>query len=284
MTPVNLSPIQIQEVVRKEGGCMVWGGALGISPSDDIIIRVERSLDIDPEAQMIASVLSKKIAIGATHVVIDIPVGPTAKIRSEDMFEKLKKYFCEVGNALGLYIDVMKTIGAQPLGVGIGPSLEAKDILTILRNEKKCAVDLKYKSLQLAGILLELGEKVPKGKGIILATELLENGMAFKKFLAICEAQGGFREPSTAAFSYDIVSDYAGKVIEIDNRCLALVAKLAGAPHDPAAGIEFFAKQETYVDKGQLLYRIHAESKGELDYALNYAKSIPDVIKIDRNT
>lgn len=104
-----------------------------------------------------------------------------------------------------------------------------------------------------------------------------------KKFIAICEAQGGFSEPSIAEFSYDIVSLYSGTIIEVDNRNLSLVAKLAGAPHDSTAGIEFFVKHGTCVESGQLLYRIHADSKGQLYYALNYAKSIPDIIKIRRD-
>lgn len=283
MTPVNLSPIQMRQVIEKEGGCMIWGGALGISPADDIIIRVERSLDIDPEAQMIASVISKKVAVGATHVVIDIPVGLTAKIRLDETFEILKKYLIQVGQALGLYVEVIKSEGTQPLGKGIGPALEAKDILMVLRNEKNCPIDLKNKSLQLAGILLEIGKKADPGQGINVAQEILENGSAYKKFIAICEAQGGFREPLVAEFSYDFVLTHAGKVIGVDNRNLSLIAKLAGAPHDPAAGIEFFAKQGTYMEKGQPLYRIHAESKGALDYALNYAKSMPNIIKIARD-
>jgi thymidine phosphorylase len=282
MTNVNLSVDQIRRVVNQEGGCMAWGGALGLSPADDIIIRVERSLDIDPEGQMIASVLSKKGAVGATHVVIDIPVGPTAKIRSDEAFLKLKEYFILVSKAINLNVYVLKTDGIQPLGKGIGPALEAKDILAILRNEKDHSIDLKNKSLKLAGILLEAGKKAPCGAGVSLAKKILENGSALKKFIAICEAQGGFHEPLTASYTHDIVATHSGQVIEIDNRNLGLVAKLAGAPHDPAAGIEFFAKQGMHIEKGQTLYRIHAESKGELEYALNFANTMPDIIKISR--
>lgn len=282
MTSVNLNVAQIRQVVDKEGGCMTWGGALGLSPADDIIIRVERSLDIDPEGQMIASVLSKKGAIGATHVVIDIPVGATAKIRSEEAFIKLKEYFTLVARAIGLNVYVLKTDGIQPLGKGIGPALEAKDILAVLKNEKNHSLDLKNKSLRLAAILLEAGNKASTGNGIHIAREILENGTAFKKFLAICEAQGGFHEPTTAAFTHDVVAAYPGHVLEIDNRNLSLVAKLAGAPHDPAAGIEFFAKQGSYIEKGQVLYRIHAESKGELEYAINFANSMPNIINMSR--
>jgi thymidine phosphorylase len=284
MTTVALTADQIRKVVENEGGCMVWGGALGLSPADDIIIRVERSLDIDPEGQMIASVLSKKAAIGATHVVIDMPVGPTAKIRSEEEFIKLEQYFTIVGKALGLNTYVLKSDGIQPLGVGIGPALEAKDILAIFRNDKNAPDDLKNKAIKLAAILLELGQKAATGKGFELAKQLLENGSAFKKFMAICEAQGGFHEPPTSAYSHDIVASYSGIVTEIDNRNLGMVAKLAGAPHDPAAGIEFFAKQGTRVVKDQILYRIHAEAKGGLAYSLAYAESMPGIIKISRET
>jgi len=280
MTPVNLSIQKIRTVVAREGGCMVWGGALGLSPADDILIRVERVLDLDPMGQMIASVLSKKIAVGATHVLIDIPVGPTAKIRSDFEFFKYKEYFSVVGKALGLHVYTLKTNGTQPLGKGIGPALEAKDILAVLRNEQEAPVDLKNKAITLAAILLEFGKKVPSGQGINLATQLLESGIALKKFLAICKAQGGFKEPSTASRTQDIIATHSGLVVEIDNRNLAKVAKLAGAPHDAAAGIELLAPLDTHVEKGQVLYRIHAESKGALDYSSTYALSLPDIIKI----
>ncbi|MCX7116711.1 MAG: thymidine phosphorylase family protein [Legionellales bacterium] len=281
MTKVTLCASDIQAVVAREGGCMVWGGALGLSPADDILIRVERVLDLDPVGQMIASVLSKKAAIGATHVVIDIPVGPTAKIRSSHDFLKLKDYFSRVGKALGLHIYVLKSDGHQPLGKGVGPSLEAKDILAVLRNDHNAPVDLKEKSILLASILMEFSEAVPIGKGLDLAKQLLKNGTALNKFMAICEAQGGFKEPSTAPLTYDICATSAGIVTEIDNRSLAKVAKLAGAPHDPTAGIEFFSKIGTQVELGQVLYRIHSESKGALEYSCAYALSMHSIVKMN---
>lgn len=283
MTKVTLSAAEIQAVVAREGGCMAWGGALGLSPADDILIRVERVLDLDPVGQMIASVLSKKAAIGATHVIIDIPVGPTAKIRSNHDFMKLKHYFTAVGEALGLHIYALKSDGQQPLGKGIGPSLEAKDILKVLRNDMDAPLDLKDKALLLSSILMEFSGKVPAGNGLELAKNLLESGAALKKFMAICEAQGGFKEPQTAPLSYDLCAEHAGIVTEIDNRNLAKIAKLAGAPHDQTAGIEFFAKIGTKVERGQILYRIHSESKGALEYSCTYAMTIPDIVKVTKS-
>lgn len=280
MTTVELSLKKMHEVVDKEGGCLAWGGGFNLSPADDIIIRVERVLDLDPEGQMIASVLSKNIAVGATNLLLDIPVGPSAKVRTDEMFLKIKNYFITVGDALGLNVIVAKTDGNQPVGIGLGPALEAKDVLAVLQNSSHAPLDLQQKAIMLAGKLLELGNKAPPEQGEILATNLLRNGTALKKFLAICEAQGGFREPTTAKYIYNIVAPHKGIVTSIDNRNLATVAKLAGAPHDPAAGIEFLIKLGANVNKGQVLYRIHAEYKGELDYALNYARSVPNIIKI----
>lgn len=281
MTPVNLTMAKIKKVVAEEGGCMVWGGSLGLSPADDVLIKVERMLDLDPLGQMIASVLSKKAAVGATHVLIDIPVGPTAKIRSNLAFLKLKDYFSMVGAAIGLQVFVEKTDGRQPIGRGIGPALEARDILAVLHNDKNAPIDLKNKAISLAASILKFGKGIPYVQSKKLAQKLLENGSAWNKFLAICTAQGGFKEPSLALLSHDIVATQTGIVSEIDNRNLAKVAKLAGAPFDIAAGLEFFAKIGTNVEPGQVLYRIHAESKGALNYALSYAQSLPNIIKIE---
>src|SRR6266496_3847075 len=82
MAPVDLAIPDIHRVVEREGGCIVWGGAIRLSPADDILIRIERALDLDSEGQMIASVLSKKIAAGSSHLILDIPIGATAKVRS----------------------------------------------------------------------------------------------------------------------------------------------------------------------------------------------------------
>lgn len=284
MTHVDLDVGKMREVVNKEGGCFAWGGAIRLSPADDIIISVERPLDLDPEAQMIASVLSKKAAAGATHVVIDVPVGPTAKIRTQETFDRLKDLLTLVGKAVGLQVKVIQSDGSQPVGIGIGPALEAKDILAILRNEAHAPIDLKEKGIHLAGILLEFGHKAPVGTGHVLARKILEEGAAYQKFLRICEAQGGFKEPNRAPYTHEVVAAHEGIVNKIDNRNLSLIAKLAGAPRDPTAGIEFLARIGTNVEFGQVLYRIHAESKGALAYALSYAQSLPHIIALKKSS
>src|SRR5579864_9758487 len=137
MAPVELDTSAIRRVVEREGGCIVWGGAVNLSPADDILIRVERALDLDSEGQMIASVLSKKIAAGSTHVVIDLPVGPTAKIRSAQAAAALSQALTEVAETFGLLTRVVSTDGLQPVGRGIGPARDDRDVLHVAGFERR---------------------------------------------------------------------------------------------------------------------------------------------------
>jgi thymidine phosphorylase len=280
LAPVELDIAQIRRVVEREHGCIAWGGGVSLSPADDILIRVERPLDLDSDGQLVASVLSKKCAAGSTHVLIDIPVGPTAKVRSQEAARMLGERLVAVGQALGITLRTVVTDGTQPVGRGIGPALEAFDVLAVLQNAADAPPDLRERALLLAGQVLELGGKAPAGTGVAMARSVLEQGLAWNKFQAICEAQGGMREPPRSAYTHVVVANHRGRVAEIDNRRLARVAKLAGAPKAHAAGISFHAPLGTAIEIGQPLMTIHAESPGELAYARTYAAAQEDLILI----
>ena len=280
LTDVDLDLVAMRRVVEREGGCIVWGGAVTLSPADDVLIRVERPLDFDSDAQLTASVLSKKKAAGATHVLIDVPVGPTAKVRSIGAATTLCRRLKGVGSALGLHIAVHVCDGRQPVGRGIGPALEAKDVLRVLRNASDAPPDLRERALEIAGRVLDF-EPLPSGEsGRSRAEALLQSGAAWRKFEAICSAQGGLREPPVAAQRFEIAATRAGMVQDIDNRLLANVAKLAGAPRDAAAGLVLHAPLGTRVEPGQPLFTLHAESVGELDYARDYLDHHREIVRI----
>lgn len=280
LTNVDLSLESMRAVVEKEGACLAWGGSVKLSPSDDLLIQVERALDIDSEGQLIASVLSKKIAAGATHVVIDIPVGPTAKVRSNEAAETLSNNFKAVAATLGLNISVMFTDGSQPVGRGIGPSLEARDILEVLQNAPSMPLDLRQRSAEVAGAMLEMAKGLPPGEGLKEALAILDSGAAWAKFQAICLAQGALKSPPIAPYRYELIAPTDGVVTCIDNRKLAKVAKLAGAPADLAAGVDLHCKIGDAVLSHQPLLTIHAESTGELSYAVEYLEEHLDIIEL----
>lgn len=278
--PVELDIATMKKIVAKEGGFIAWGGSVSLSPADDILIRVEKSLELDGEGQLIASVISKKKAAGSTHVVFDLPIGPTAKIRSQKMADLLKYYFELVAQHFGLTISTIFTDGIQPVGFGIGPALEARDILAVLQNNPLAPQDLRTRALTLAGLIIEFSPNVPKGHGLAIAQEILNSGKAWKKFQAICEAQGGMREIPIAPFTHPFLASNSGKIIGINNRQIALAAKLAGAPNNKAAGIDFHAPIGSIICKGDPLFTVHAESKGKLYYALSFLKNHKDIIQI----
>ena len=278
---VTLSLEEIKAVVEKEGGCFVWGGTAQLSPADDMLIKIEKALDIDSQGQLIASVLSKKAAAGSTHVVIDIPVGETAKVRSLEMAQQLQAHMETVSESIGLKVKVVITDGSQPVGRGIGPNLEAIDILSVLRNEDSAPKDLKERSLVLAGELLELSEEVQKSKGYEVATQLLESGKAFEKFEAICKAQGRFSKTFVAPYQFEMHAPKHGLIKKINNRKIAKLAKLSGAPQSKSAGILLNVHLDDEIEKGQLLYTLFAESQGELNYALEYYEIHDDIIVIE---
>lgn len=280
MAPVALDAAALRRVVEAEGGCLVWGGGLALSPADDHFIRVERPLDFDSTGQLVASVLSKKAAAGATHVLIDMPVGPTAKVRSAGAAEALGTRLSSVGTALGLNLALHISDGVAPVGRGMGPALEAYDVLAVLRRAPDAPGDLRARALDLAGHLLDLAPDAVAGQGRERAQALLDSGAAEAKFMAICAAQGGFREPASAAQRIDIRAPQAGQLTAVDNRRIARIAKLAGAPRQKSAGIRLLVRVGDWVDKGQPLYELHAETPGELAYALAYAESQTGVLTL----
>jgi thymidine phosphorylase len=280
LAPVDLDVSAMRRVVERTGACIAWGGSVRLSPADDVLIRVERPLDLDSQGQLVASVLSKKAAAGSNHVLIDMPVGPSAKVRSAAAADVLAGQLVATGEAVGLQVRVLQTDGTQPVGRGIGPALEARDVLAVLRNEAGAPADLAQRSLLLAGELLEFGGAAAAGGGQALAAQVLSSGRAWRKFEEICEAQGGLRALPQAPYRSEVPAPRSGTVVGIDKRRLARIAKLAGAPRSPCAGIDLHARNGDFVERGEALFTLHAASPGELAYALEYASAQGDTVHV----
>lgn len=280
LTEVNLSVKDIQRVVSETGACLVWGGAVSLSPADDLLIRIERALNLDGEGQLIASVLSKKIAAGSTHVIIDIPVGPTAKVRSQADAEYLSSLFAQVGKACGIQVRCVITDGSCPVGAGIGPVEEARDILAVLRQEPGAPQDLRRRALMLSAHLLDFAQGCGLDKAGDKAREILDGGAAWQQFERLLEAQGGMKTLPQARYSKTQTSDRTGVIQSIDNRKLARLAKLAGAPSDPGAGLRLHVNVGSHLVVGGEVFTLYTDSVGEQDYALNYYRDNPDMFVI----
>lgn len=281
--PVNLDIKSMRKVVEQENGCIIWGGSVALSPADDLLIRVEKSMNLDSEGQMVASILSKKIAAGVTHLIIDMPIGPTAKVRSLFNAELIKNLLDMIAHEFSIHAKVIFTEGIQPIGHGIGPALEARDVFAVLTGDPDAPQDLRDRALLLAGHLLELAANLPVGQGKKIATEILDNKKALHKFEAICKAQGGMFEIPIAPYTQSVVAQKAGKIMMINNQYIAHLAKLAGAPIARAAGVDLLVKLNMRVEKNQPLFIVHAEHPGELKYALAFLEQGHEIFKIEES-
>ena len=278
LAEVALSPAQLREVVDAAGACIAWGGALELAPADDILITVERPMELDTEAQMVASILAKKKSVGATHVLIDIPVGPTAKVRSRDAGEQMGSLFRAVAAQIGLRLEVILTEARAPIGRGIGPRLEALDVLAVLRGDPDAPLDLREKSLYLAARLLEMTGRVAPACGYRAAQEALDSGRARAAFDRIVAAQGARDLPAAAPFRCVVSASADGRLREIDCWQIARVAKSAGAPANAAAGVRLLRTVGDVVARGEALFEIHAQSEAQLEFARAYAAAHPGLV------
>lgn len=279
---VSFNIKDLKRIINKVGACMVWGGAVNLAPADDKIIKVEHPVSLDPVGQLLASILAKKKSVSTTHLLIDIPVGKGAKIEKKKDAINLKRRFELIGRKLGFAIKVVITDGKQPIGNGIGPALEARDVLKVFRNDKDAPEDLKSKSIELAGEILELAKKVKKGYGQKMALDLIESGMAYKKFIEIIKAQDGKEihpdKIKLGKFTQNIKAKKTGKIKHINGQIISKIAKIAGAPKDKGAGIFLHVHLNDYVKENQILYTIYSDSKDKIKYAQLLSNEMEDII------
>jgi AMP phosphorylase len=275
LAPVNLTLEEIEKVVKKVNACLVWGGGLDISPADDIFIQIEYPLGIDP--LLLPSIMSKKKAIGSDYLVIDIPTGRDAKIKTTEEALELADDFIELGKKLGIHVVCGVTYGEQPLGHCIGPALEAREALLTLQN--KGPRDVIEKAITLSGLLFEavgVGNKQT-------ALEILKSGKAEKKLREIIEAQGGNPkiqpEDIVIGNSFSAIkSKNEGKVLWIRNSEIIQVARRAGAPKDKGAGIHLNVKVGDIVKKGDTIFTIYSDNYMRLNDAVNLAEEVEPVV------
>lgn len=271
---------RMKDIIKKANACIVWGGALNLAPADDKIITVEKSLMVDAESQLLASIMAKKHSVSSTHVIIDIPIGPNTKITNREKANHLKKDFLNLGKKLGMKITVVLTNGKEPIGKGIGPALEARDVLKVLRQDEDRPIDLEKKCIMMAA---ELFKTVGKKDGLMLAKDILKSGKAYQKMKQIIKLQGGNpdvrpEEIPLGRFEYDIISKRNGRVKSINNLLISKLARLAGAPQNKGAGVFLYRHIGDKIIKGKRLLTVYAGSKNKIDYVEQWLEDMDDII------
>jgi AMP phosphorylase len=270
LAPVEFSIDELKKLLQEVGGYIAWGGSLNLAPADDLFIRIEHPLSIDPRPQMLASIMAKKLAVGASSIVLDIPTGKGAKVEDFETARKLGNDFIELGNRLGIKVRCGITYGNQPVGHTVGPALEAKEALAALMG--KGPNSLLEKSTSLAGMLFEMNGITLRGNGQAMAKEILRSGKAYEKMREIISHQGGDPDikPGDIPLGekrFVITAPADGYISSINNSAINAIAKAAGAPMNKGAGVMLYAKMGYAVKQGDPIIEIFAESDQKLKCA-----------------
>ncbi len=264
----------LRDVSENVGGVFAWGGGMNLAPVDDMVIKIEHPLGINPRAQMLASIMSKKVAVGATHLLVDIPTGSGTKVPTIEDARSYARDLMDLGEKLGMHVECAITYADQPIGNAVGPALEARECISILEGAKHPASVIE-KACDCAGIILEMAG-IPSSK----AREILDSGQAYEKFKEIVAAQGGDPEIKSTdilpgKYSEDVYAVKSGYIHGIRNKDIVAIAKAAGAPSDKGAGLLIYLKKGQRVEAGEKLFTIYADNEAKLRRAKETAMKYP---------
>ena len=155
-----------------------------LSPADDVFVRIERRLDIDTEGQLIASVLSRRslpVRPASSSVIFPWVPPPKENYCNIEAAQHLADRLTETAAQFRLVLRCIFSDGNQPVGRGIGPALEAQDIAGgALRCDEDAPMDLRERAASVAGVVLELAGRWPRGDGMRLALETIDSGCAWE--------------------------------------------------------------------------------------------------------
>lgn len=276
---VNLTVEQIKEIVESIGGVIAWGGGAEIASADDKLIQIRRPLRLDPLGMVLASIMAKKMAVSSKYVVLDLPVGPEAKLKSFEDAKRWGELFKEIGDRLGIKVIPFESNGIQPIGRGIGPILEAIDVLETLSG--RGSPDLLEKGIAITARLLSVLKKIPVSRARQVVAKQIKSGEVERKLREIIEAQGGDpdvkpEDLKPGKYFEEVMAPKDGRIEYISNNGISKMARYAGAPTDKGAGIWLNVKVGEKVKKGDILFTVYSSSKRRLRAALE----IGEIIKI----
>ncbi|MBN1618782.1 thymidine phosphorylase [Candidatus Dojkabacteria bacterium] len=284
--PVALTKEKIYEVMKKERACLVWGGGFDLAPADDILINLERPLNIESNDKFLVSIIAKKLAMKITHLLIDIPYGDGAKLHSREEAELVTQSFQKLCQKFNIKVDVFTRESLGPDGYGVGPLLEMRDLLRIFERDPLRPMVLEGVAIEMAGRLLELSEVCAPGEGEKLARAKLESGEAAEKFWSIAFAQGATKKVKSdelilAKYTYDVKATKNGVISRIGNKQVVNIARALGAPFIKEAGLYFHKLRGQTVKTGETIVTLYATGKERLDIGTEVLKKEGEFIEIE---
>jgi pyrimidine-nucleoside phosphorylase len=285
---VDLEPHEVRSQVERIG-LAVAAATQDLVPADKRLYALRDVTGTVPSPALIASsVMSKKLAGGAAHVLLDVKTGDGAFMEEEDAAQDLAELCVRIGEAHGRRTGALVTDMSQPLGDGVGNAIEVAVAIETLRGERhgrfrELCVELAAAALTLTGEDADIAHA--------RISQVLDDGVAKERFREFVQAQGGDAEvvdrPWQVLPTAPIVHDWrpgAGVVQGFACRRLGELAGLLGAgrqrqgdPVDPAVGLEVLARTGDRVGADDVVVRIHARTDADVERVL---AELPEVVRI----
>lgn len=265
-------------------GCAICEHDNSISPVDEKIYNMRHMTATIPSLPLItASVLSKKFAIGADGLVVDVKWGNGSYLRDIEQARQLARTITRVARVMKHRCVALITDMNQPLGDSVGMGLEVLEALDFLRGGgsddiKELVLKLGMEILRLAGVA---GSTLSAKQSV---ERVIEDGSALKKFMEMIKAQGGsapwLEDPSKYPMPKHVRKLPAPKRGYVHNinsgmiaRAVQILAKTKTGKIDPYVGVTEIKKIGTQVKQGEPLFMIHYNDETNLDSAIDYLRN-----------
>jgi pyrimidine-nucleoside phosphorylase len=265
----------------KEIGIVLTGQSLDLAPADGKFYALRDVTGTVQSIPLIASsIMSKKIAGGATAIVLDVKTGLGAFMQTLEDARELAKTMISIGELAGRKVQTLLSDMNQPLGFTVGNSIEVKEALDVLQGGGPA--DYREHCLVACDHMLVLGGRAPDlTTARKLALAAVDSGSAFEKFRQLVKAQGGDvsyvdqpQKMEPARLIESVPSPASGYLSQIHARLIGEAAVELGAgrakkgdPIDHAVGFEILHKVGEHVQAGEPLFIVHANDPEKLKRA-----------------
>lgn len=267
----QLSADEFVETARRTG-LVVAAQSPDLAPADGLLYALrDVTATVESIPLIASSIMSKKIAAGATGVVLDVKLGSGAFMKTMEQTRQLAWAMRDIGRSVGLQVRAVISGMDQPLGWAVGNALEVAEAVRTLRGEGPA--DLLEVSCTLGGHLANMAEQVETvEEGVLLMRHTLESGRGLAKFREFVEGQSGnpaFIDDLSllpqAPVVLDVPSPKSGYISAIDAEVVGRASVEIGAGRavkgtsiDPSVGFVLHRKIGDPVMAGDLLFTVHA--------------------------
>lgn len=277
---VNLSEEDFIKTVKEIGFCVI-SQTKNICLMDKKIYALRDVTNTTESIGLIASsIMSKKIACGASKILIDIKIGNGALIKNYDDAIKLAKIMKKIGKHYNREVVCMLTDMNVPLGSNVGNKIEVMEVLDILQNKKDNL--LKSLVIDMATEIVMLAKNMPKQDAKKEVVTNLENGKAYEKFASFVTRQGGSINNLKLKKGVNILSEKEGYLREINALEIGKLSCKLGSGRvkkedniDYDAGVILKKDIGSYVKKGDILCTIYGKKQESID--------VSKIFKITKN-